>query len=252
MKDIASDLGISVMTVFRALRNYPDINPATRAEVLQRAMELNYLPNLAARALVTGRTGLMGLVIPNLVHSFFAQLAVELSGALRVNGFTLVISSSEEDPKLEQREIDYLLARGVDALLIASTQPSPETFRRLEGRRVPYVLLDRWFPELATNFVGVNDEAVGVIATAHLIEIGCRHIAHICGTQVDRALGRLQGYKRTLTRHGMPVNPEYIVSADEPDMSASDAGYRAAMRVIDLHPRPTGIFCCSDPVTIGP
>ena len=60
MKDIASDLGISVMTVFRALRDYPDVNPATRAEVLQRAMELNYRPNLAARALVTGRTGLMG------------------------------------------------------------------------------------------------------------------------------------------------------------------------------------------------
>ncbi len=251
MKDIASDLGISVMTVLRALRNYPDVNATTRAEVLQRAMELNYRPNLAARALVTGRTGLMGLVIPNLVHSFFAQLAVELSGVLRSNGFTLVISSSEEDPELEQREIDHLLARGVDALLVASTQPSPETFRRLEARKVPYVLLDRWFPGLATNFVGVTDEAVGVIATEHLVEIGCRHIAYICGTQVSRSLGRLQGYKRTLTRHGIPVNPEYIVSTDELDMSASDAGYRAAMRVINLHPRPTGIFCGNDPVAIG-
>jgi LacI family transcriptional regulator len=147
MKDIASDLGISAMTVFRALRDYPDVNPATRAEVLQRAMELNYRPNLAARALVTGRTGLMGLVIPNLVNSFFAQLAVELSGVLRSSGFTLVISSSEDDPELEQREIDHLLDRGVDALLVASTQPSPETFRRLEGRKVPYILLDRWFPD---------------------------------------------------------------------------------------------------------
>ncbi len=170
---------------------------------------------------------------------------------LRSNGFTLVISSSEEDPELEQREIDHLLARGVDALLVASTQPSPETFRRLEARKVPYVLLDRWFPGLATNFVGVTDEAVGVIATEHLVEIGCRHIAYICGTQVSRSLGRLQGYKRTLTRHGIPVNPEYIVSTDELDMSASDAGYRAAMRVINLHPRPTGIFGGNYPVAIG-
>jgi LacI family transcriptional regulator len=85
-------------------------------------MELNYRPNLAARALVTGHTGLMGLVIPNLVRSFFAQLAVELSGVLRSNVFTLVISSSEEDPVLEQGEIDHLLAGGVDALLVASTQ----------------------------------------------------------------------------------------------------------------------------------
>jgi len=157
---------------------------------------------------VTGRTGLMGLVIPNWAHSFFAQLAVELSGVLRSNGFTLVISSSEEDPELEQREIDHLLARGVDALLTASTQPSPETFHRLEARKVPYVLLDRWFPGLATNFVGVNGEAVGVMATEHLAAIGCRHIAHICGTQVGRAMGQLQGYKRTLARHGIPVNPD--------------------------------------------
>jgi LacI family transcriptional regulator len=251
MKDIASDLGVSVMTVLRALRNYPDVNATTRAEVLQRAMELNYRPNLAARALVSGRTGLMGLVIPNLVHSFFAQLAVELSGVLRSNGFTLVISSSEEDPELEQREIDHLLAMGIDALLVASILPSPETFHRLKVRKVPYVLLDRWFPGLATNFVGVNDEAVGVIATEHLVEIGCRHIAHICGTQVGRARLRLQGYKRTLTRHGMPVNPEYIVSVDELGMSASDAGYQAAKRVINLDPRPTGIFCFNDPVAIG-
>src|SRR5258708_34908463 len=88
MKDIANDLGISVMTVLRALRNYPDASAATRAEVLQRAMELNYRPNVAARALVTGRTGLMGLVIPNLVHSFFAQLAVELSCVLPSPAFT--------------------------------------------------------------------------------------------------------------------------------------------------------------------
>jgi LacI family transcriptional regulator len=163
----------------------------------------------------------------------------------------LLISSSEEDPELEQQEIDHLLARGVDALLVASTQLSPKTFHRLEERKVPYVFLDRWFSGLATNFVGVNDEAVGSIATEHLVEIGCRHIAHICGHRLSTALGRLEGYKRTITRHGIPVIPEYIVSADELAMSAFDAGYRAAMRIINLDPRPTGIFCCNDPVAIG-
>jgi len=251
MKDIASDLGVSVMTVLRALRNYPDVNATTRAEVLQRAMEVNYRPNLAARALVTGRTGLMGLVIPNLVHSFFAQLAVELSGRLRSNGFNPGHFIVRRRPGAGATGNRSLAGMGIDALLVASIQPSPETFHRLKVRKVPYVLLDRWFPGLATNFVGVNDEAVGVIATEHLVEIGCRHIAHICGTQVGRARLRLQGYKRTLTRHGMPVNPEYIVSVDELGMSASDAGYQAAKRVINLDPRPTGIFCFNDPVAIG-
>ena len=201
MKDIANDLGISVVTVLRALRNYPDVSAATRAEVLQRAKELNYRPNLAARALVTGHTGLMGLVIPNLVHSFFAQLAVELSGVLRNQAFALIISSTGEDAEVEQQEIDHLLNRGVDALLVASTQSSPETFRRLEATKVPYVLLGCRFPGLKANFVGVNDDAVGSIATQHLLEIGCRHIAYIGGTQASAVWGSL----RDTSKHSPPT-----------------------------------------------
>jgi AraC-like DNA-binding protein len=77
MKDIAHDLGVSVVTVSRAFRNVTDINPETRARVLRRAEELHYNPNLAARALATGRTGLVGLVVPDLVHSFFAEIAAK-------------------------------------------------------------------------------------------------------------------------------------------------------------------------------
>src|SRR5450755_4053825 len=82
MKDIAHDLGVSVVTVSRAFRNVTDINPETRARVLRRAEELHYNPNLAARALATGRTGLVGLVVPDLVHSFFAEIASGLSRVL--------------------------------------------------------------------------------------------------------------------------------------------------------------------------
>jgi LacI family transcriptional regulator len=74
-------------------------------------------------------------------------------------------------------------------------------------------LLDRWFPELETNFVGVNDEAVGMMATEHLIEIGCRNIAHICGTHAGSELARLKGYRQALSRRRIAVNPEYIVGA---------------------------------------
>jgi LacI family transcriptional regulator len=141
MKDIANDLGISVVTVLRALRNYPDVSAATRAEVLKRAKELNYRPNLAARALVTGQTGLMGLVIPNLVHASFAQLAVELSGVLRNQAFTLIISSTGEDPEVEQQEIDHLLNRGVDALWWP--QPSPRR-KHFVGSKQPKCPTSCW------------------------------------------------------------------------------------------------------------
>ncbi len=187
MKDIAQDLGVSVVTVSKVLRNHSDISPETRERVLKRMKELNYRPNLAARALVTGRTNMIGLVVPDLVHPFFAEVAKGLSKVLRKKGFSLVISSSEEDPELEQQEIDNLLARGVDALILASTQWTVESFRRIEEQKTPYVLLDRKFSGLHANFVGVDDDLVGFLATKHLIEQGCRTIAHIRGTDTSTA-----------------------------------------------------------------
>src|SRR3954462_163592 len=97
LKDIAKDLGVSVVTVSKVLRNHEDIGPETRARVQQRIKELNYQPNLAARSLVTGRSYLMGLVVPDLVHSFFSQLAKDLSRVLRKKGYGLIVSSSDED-----------------------------------------------------------------------------------------------------------------------------------------------------------
>src|SRR5690349_22984253 len=111
LKDIAQDLNLSVVTVSKVLRDHPDIGPETRERVLKRMKELNYRPNLAARALVTGRTYAIGLVVPDLVHPFFGQVAKALSSVLRVKGYSLVLSSSEDDPELEQREIEQLLAR---------------------------------------------------------------------------------------------------------------------------------------------
>lgn len=251
MKDIARDLGVSVITVSKALRNLGDISPETRARVLKRARELNYSPNLAARTLVTGRTYLMGLVVPDLVHSFFAEMAKGLSGVLRNSGYSLVISSSEENPELEKQAVDQLLARSVDVLLVASVQGTVDTFQHVEEKKVPYILVDRCFAGFAANFVGVKDETVGTLATEHLIAAGCRTIAHIGGTHISTAAGRLEGYRRTLLQHGIPVRPEYIVRADKSDESADDAGYRTAMKLLSLDPRPDGIFCFSDPVAIG-
>jgi LacI family transcriptional regulator len=157
MKDIARELGISVVTVSKVLRDHPDIGSDTRERVLKRMKELNYRPNLAARALVTGHSSSIGLVVPDLVHTFFAQVARGLSKTLRKKGYSLLIASSEEDPELEQQEIEQLLARRVDALIVASSQWTIETFRHIEEQKVPYILIDRKFADLTANFVGVDD-----------------------------------------------------------------------------------------------
>jgi LacI family transcriptional regulator len=98
MKDIAHELGVSIVTISKVLRNHSDISEETRQRVLKRMKELNYRPNLAARALVTGRSFTVGLVVPDLVHPFFADVATGITRVLRKKGYSLVISSSEEDP----------------------------------------------------------------------------------------------------------------------------------------------------------
>jgi DNA-binding LacI/PurR family transcriptional regulator len=97
LKDIAQDLNISIVTVSKVLRKHPDIGVETRQKVLQRMKELNYRPNLAARALVTGRSHAIGLVAPDLVHPFFGQVAKALAGVLRGKGYRLMVSSSDDD-----------------------------------------------------------------------------------------------------------------------------------------------------------
>ncbi len=253
MKDIAKDLGLSVITVSKALRGRPDISSETRARVLRRAEELNYRPNLSARALVTGRTNMMGLVIPALTHAFFSELARAMSEVLRRSEFTLLISSSELQPELERQVIDQLIARGVDALLVASSQYTPQTFEQLGKEGIPYVLLDRRFEGFASHFVGVNDECLGYMATQHLFEIGCRRIAHISATKakVSTLIGRFEGYKRALAERGIGLDADYVKGIGRVEEAGETAGYEAANELLRLSPLPDAIFCYNDLVATG-
>lgn len=252
MKDIARDMGLSTVTISKVLRGHSDISEETSKRVLKRMEELNYQPNLAARALITGRTSTIGLVVPDLLHPFFAQVAKALSAGIRGQGYSLIITSSEEDPELERQEIEQLLARRVDVMLIASAQWTVESLRRIEERKVPYVLIDRCFAGLAANFVGVDDEAIGMIATNHLIEQGCRKIAHIRGPETSTALGRVAGYKRALAARSLEPLPGHIVSiGTSGDDRGEPGGYEATRKLLGAKRRPDGIFCFNDPIALG-
>lgn len=251
LKDIARDLGVSVVTVSKVLRNHEDIGEATRRRVLKRIKELNYQPNLAARALVTGRSHLIGLIVPDLVHPFFAELAKGVSGFLRSLGYGLVLASSEEDPDLEKQEINQMLARRLDALLIASAQWTVESFRKIEEQQRSYVLVDRKFVGLAANFVGTDDTAVGRIATEHLLENGCRRIAYIGGEHVSTALDRLEGYRQVLASAGLSIPEDYVLCRSHGDDAGDVTGYTAMQDLLRLPLRPDGVFCNNDPIAMG-
>ena len=240
-----------MVTISKVLRNHSDISAETRERVLKRMKELNYRPNLAARALITGKTQTMGLVVPGLVHSFFAQVAKGISSVLREQSYSLLITSSDEDVALEQQEIEQMLAHRVDTLLIASTQWTVETFRRIEEHQTPYVLLDRRFSGLHAHFVGSDDEQIGRMATSHLIDQGCKRVAHIRGREISTGTGRHDGFRQALAQHGIVPMQGYVIAGRTGDDAGDQSGYEAMKQLLTLDPRPDGVFCYNDPNGIG-
>ncbi len=251
LKDIAQELGVSVVTVSKALRNQADVGEETRRRVLDSARRLRYRPNLTARSLVTGKSFFIGMVVPSLLHPFFAEVARSMSNALREHGYYVIITSSEEDPEMEAREIDQLLGRQLDALVIASVANRDTGFRHIEEQRIPYVLIDRAFAGFATNFVGIDDHAMGLMATEHLIEVGCKRIAHIASAKGSLTQLRERGYCAALEKHGHTVKAAYIVSGETVDVAGQRQGFLAMEKLLRLRTRPDGVFCFNDPMALG-
>ena len=251
LKDIARDLGVSVVTVSKVLRGNADISEATRRRVLKRMKELNYQPNMMARGLASGRTYTVGLVVPDLVHPFFAEFAKSLSGVLRKSNRALILASSEEDPTIERQEIRTLLNRGVDVLLIASCQANLRNFYELGDDRTPYLLFDRNFPHLAAHFVGSDDVQVGEMATRHLIEIGRKRIAHIGGKNTSPSFDRLRGYRNALAESRLQAPENYIIARERIEESGDMVGFQTMQELLKVEPRPDAVFCYNDLTAIG-
>lgn len=251
LKDIARDLGVSVVTVSKVLRGNSDIGDETRKRVLKRMKELNYQPNMLARGLASGKTYTVGLVVPDLVHPFFGEFAKSLSGVLRKSNRAVILASSEEDPEIERQEIRTLLRRGIDVLLIASCQSNLRNFYELGDERTPYLLFDRNFPHLAAHFVGSNDLMVGEMATDHLIGLGRKRIAHIAGRNTSPSFDRLRGFRDAMAERRLPVPDDYVIVCDHTEERGDKTGYEAMQKLLALKERPDAVFCYNDMTAIG-
>jgi LacI family transcriptional regulator, galactose operon repressor len=244
LKDIARDLGISPMAVWKALHDRKDIGKDTKERVRRRAAELNYQVDGAARSLVTGRSFLVGLIIPDLKQPFFAEIAAAVEATLAAAGYHLLISHNHENSAAETTNIEQLVARKVDGLIIASAQREP---RVLAGLEIPYVLVDRRIPGLKANFVGTRNEEIGFLATEHLIQQGCRRIAHLRGPLLPGSGDRLRGYRRALDKHGLRYRADRVVDAGDDDRT----GYAAMRALLTQKTLPDGVFCFNDPIAVG-
>jgi len=251
MRDIAQALGVSTVTVSKALNHRGHISDATRKRVLECAKRMDYRTNLAAKGLATGSTKMIGLIVPEIVQGFFSEVAAGLSDHLQAHQYSLIISSSRDQPKLEAEEIRQMLARRVDALIIASCATNAEAFASLVDE-VPLILLDRAVPLACTNgFVGTDDVLAGRMATQHLLEIGCRRIAYIGGLLFSPSADREKGYREVLREANLPVRAKYISHLAQNEENTHTTAEKAMQQMLKLRQPPDAVFCYNDNAAYG-
>lgn len=245
LDDIARALNVSKMTVSRAINNHPEISSETRARVLAMAQKMKYRPNQFARALTTNHSYLIGIVVPDLMHSYFAEICRGVEAHARPAGYQNLICSTDEEARKEKDEIEALLSR-TDGLIVASALPASETkfYKRLLAEGANIVLIDRLLDGLRCSAVTTDDVEVGLLATEHLIKLGHKKIGHLRGPNVSTATKRLQGYEQAIKKAKLkPL-------VHDCGFTESD-GYEAMKKWIASRNLPTAIFAGNDPAAIG-
>jgi LacI family transcriptional regulator len=253
LKDIAEDLNLSKMTISKVLRGQTDISDATKARVLQRVKELNYIPNISASALRTGQTRTMGLILPSLGTPYLAEVATGIGQAVDTQGYGLIVASSNNDFDAEQRQIAIFLSLQVDALLLVSLQETAAFFEQLRRstKGMPVIFLGSRPPGAPGKYVGVKEEEVGRIACEHLVESGCRRIAYIRGSHSAAGDMRSHGYRQALKQHGIAVQPDLTIESMSPKESEYQRGYEAMERLLTRRGRPDGVMTYTDLLAVG-
>ncbi len=250
MKRIAGELGVSITTISKVLNNRQDIGAATRARVLARVAELGYQPNAVARSLTLRRTHTLGVIIPDLMHSFFVEVVAGLEAVASARGYGLLLCSSNEDPAKERVEIEMLRGRQVDGVVLASVDASGNTelLQRLSALGICLVMIDRDdHSAVRCDRVLTDDELVGRLATGHLVDQGRRRIAHIEGPPIAHAQRRLDGYRAALKAARIRPRPEWIV----PGGFMKADGFLAMKKLLALKSRVDAVFAANDPAAIG-
>ena len=253
LKDIAEQLNISVTTVSKALKNYPDVSKKTRLQVKELAKTLNYKPNAFAVNLRTKESKTIGLVIPVIVHHFFSNVIKGIISQAEKKGYLVIILQSNESYELEKKQIDLLLSHRVDGILISLANGTAD-FNHLNeiiNQGKPLVMFDKIAKIVKCSKVIIDDRKAAYTATQHLIDIGCKRIAHFRGALLPQnSIDRFLGYKKALLDNNIPYDPSLVYICECGDMSFEE-GKKNAKQLLDDHDNVDGIFINTDLVAIG-
>lgn len=248
--DIAEKLNITASTVSRALKDHPRISEATKKAVLKAAQKLNYQPNHIAAALRNGRSKIIGIIVPTADRSFFSSVVRGIEEIANTARYNVMICQTYDLYEKEVATVEALLNARVDGI-IASIAKGTENFdhlRKLKDKGIPLILFDRSNDELEVSNVIIDDYLGAYKAVEHMIQQGCRRIAHFTGLKkVSIYRERFRGYREALEANGIAYDEALVI---ESNMQLEDG--RASMeQLLSLSKRPDGVFSASDYGAMG-
>lgn len=250
LNDIAKKLGMSIISISKALRGHPDIPKKTAELIKKTALELGYTPNLMARSLASRKTNTIGVVIPQIAHHFFSSIMDHMYNYARTNNYSIFLTVSQENAEMQKIQIETLLSMRVDGIIISITQDTTnfEIFEIVKKRQVPLVFMDR-IPDMKDcNTVTVDDRGGAYKAIEHAIKLGYRNIAHFAGhPNINIGKERILGFKQAMSDHGVEINNDWIIEGDFGDKS----GYDSFMKLYKEKNLPDLILAVTYPVAIG-
>lgn len=248
--DIARELQISKSTVSRALRGHSDINKETRQAVLDIAKQLDYQPNLLAYGLAKSQSMSIGIIVPEFINSFFPYVIIGAQEVANPAGYHILVCQSNESYQVEVENTKVLMSSRVDGILASLTGETPNVdhFKKFERAGIPVVYFNRVSADATASKVIVDDYEGAYKGVEHLIQNGCRRIAHIAGPKnLLISQNRLHGYLDALKANQLPVDEclirEYTLSQE----SATEC----ANYLFDLADKPDGLFAVNDPAAIA-
>jgi len=252
IRDVANYLGVSVSTVSRYLNNHPDLNEETRQKIAEAIKELDYVPNSAARNVSRLSTRTIGLTIPDIQDSYFADNAYGVEHYLLENGYTLIYGSLNRSPKRMLDFVQYAREMRFDGMIITPEEWSKELLSLLKKTDIPVVALRRRPPESSgIPYVDADHYGGACKMVEHLTELGHRNICHIVlNTDIGRE--RMRGYVDAMLERGL--EPRIISHPDmlaQRTMDAIAYGREAMQILIRKYPDTTAVFASTDPIGIG-
>jgi LacI family transcriptional regulator len=248
ISDVAKRAGVSTMTVSRVINSSGYIAQETQERVEKAIAELGFVPNALARSLRFKQTKTIALVLTDITNPFFTTLARGVEDAASENGFTVMFTNTDESSDEEAENLNILLQKQVDGVLLVPAGSSNESVTYLQERSIPVVVLDRRVPDVKVDTVCSDSVPGAYQVTRHLIDLGHRSIAIISGPlHISTSADRAEGFRSAMQEAGLPIDSRWVQHGH----FTQDSGYEMVKALLPLQPRPTAILAANNFIAIG-